>query len=241
MNTTESSAAHEHSAPRYRDSSRQRTDESVNGYLAARREWDERYGSFITRARNWRAVAILMIILALVEALGMIAISFHSKTVPYVVAVDGLGRVEASGPASEPFIPDDRIRRTALMEWLSDVRTVTNDGVAQRKAIDRVYARLPKQSEAVELVTDFYRSDPPQKRMETETVGVDIESVLATSGETYEIEWIETVRDFQGQVKSQDHWKGAFTIAIRSSSDPQLLALNPLGIYITNAHWTRVF
>jgi type IV secretion system protein TrbF len=29
------------------------SDEIYNPYLAARREWDERYGEFITRARNW--------------------------------------------------------------------------------------------------------------------------------------------------------------------------------------------
>jgi type IV secretory pathway TrbF-like protein len=28
-------------------------------YLAARREWDERYGDLITRARNWRTMAAL--------------------------------------------------------------------------------------------------------------------------------------------------------------------------------------
>ena len=27
----------------------------LNPYLAARREWDERYGDLISRARNWRA------------------------------------------------------------------------------------------------------------------------------------------------------------------------------------------
>jgi hypothetical protein len=30
-------------------------------YLAARREWDERYGSFITRAKNWRTAAFVNI------------------------------------------------------------------------------------------------------------------------------------------------------------------------------------
>jgi hypothetical protein len=29
-----------------------------NPYLAARREWDERYGDLITRARNWRLLAL---------------------------------------------------------------------------------------------------------------------------------------------------------------------------------------
>ena len=30
-----------------------------NPYVAARREWDERYGEIITRAKNWRFIAIL--------------------------------------------------------------------------------------------------------------------------------------------------------------------------------------
>jgi type IV secretion system protein VirB5 len=30
-----------------------------NPYLAARREWDERYGEIIIRARNWRFMAML--------------------------------------------------------------------------------------------------------------------------------------------------------------------------------------
>jgi type IV secretion system protein TrbF len=31
--------------------------EEYNPYLAARREWDERYGDQITRAKNWRTMA----------------------------------------------------------------------------------------------------------------------------------------------------------------------------------------
>ena len=31
-------------------------------YLSARREWDERYGSLITRAKNWRTAAFLALL-----------------------------------------------------------------------------------------------------------------------------------------------------------------------------------
>ena len=40
---------------------------SFNPYLAARREWDERYGSLITRARNWRMAAFLALGIAVIE------------------------------------------------------------------------------------------------------------------------------------------------------------------------------
>ena len=39
-----------------------------NPYLAARREWDERYGDLLTRARNWRTMAFLSCLVALIAA-----------------------------------------------------------------------------------------------------------------------------------------------------------------------------
>jgi type IV secretory pathway TrbF-like protein len=37
-------------------------------YLAARREWDERYGNLITRAKNWRIAAFLALLIATLES-----------------------------------------------------------------------------------------------------------------------------------------------------------------------------
>jgi type IV secretion system protein TrbF len=218
-----------------------RTDPGVNLYLSARREWDERYGNLITRAKNWRAIAFLCALLALVEASGLIALSMRSKTIPYVVAVDALGRQVAAGTAEENFTPGDRLKRAALLEWMTDLRTVTNDPVAERKAIERVYSRMAYGSAAVKVVDEFYRNDPPQKRMERETVSVDVESVLPTTDKTYEIEWMETVRDLEGEARSKNHWKGAFTIAVHPPTEEQLVRTNPLGIYVTNLSWARVF
>jgi type IV secretion system protein TrbF len=212
----------------------------TNPYLLARREWDERYGNLITRAKNWRIAAILCASIALVQTAGMVALSMRSKVVPYVVAVDSLGRQVAAGVVEETSTVDDRLLRAALFEWVGDLRTITSDGVAQRKAIDRVYARIANGSQAMTLVNEFYRADPPNKQAQTQTVSIDVQSVFATSEKTYQVEWVETIRDLQGQVKSEDHWKGAFTIALNPPKDERLIRTNPIGIYITNASWTRV-
>ncbi len=211
-----------------------------NPYLAARKEWDERYGDMISRARNWRVIAMLCAAMALVQTCGMIALALRSKVVPYIVAVDSLGRVVASGAAEQGSIADDRMRRAALFQWIGDLRSVTTDGVAQRKAIDRVYSYIANGSSAQTFISEFYRNAPPQKRALIETVSVDVQSVLPTSDQTYEIEWLETVRDLQGQIKSQDRWKGAFTIVVHPPDDERLLRVNPLGIFVTNASWSRV-
>jgi type IV secretory pathway TrbF-like protein len=61
--------------------------DGYNPYLAARREWDERYGSLITRERNWRRMAVLSSLIALLAVGGMIRLSTKSHIVPFVVAI----------------------------------------------------------------------------------------------------------------------------------------------------------
>src|SRR5579859_717526 len=160
-----------------------------NPYLSARREWDERYGDLITRERNWRAVAFLCALSSLLTVAGLVWLSARSRIVPFVVAMDSLGRPMAAGPAEQTTTADDRIKRATLYTWLENLRLVTSDGVAQRKAIDRVYAYVASGSQAQAFISDFYRSDPPQKRAQTETVSIEVQSVLPTSDRTFEIEW----------------------------------------------------
>ena len=175
-------------------------------YLAARREWDERYGSLITRARNWRVAALLAMAVALVATAGLVAVSTKAKVIPYVVAIDDVGRVLGSGPADQASRADDRLKRAALFQWVSDLRTVTTDGIAQRKAIDRVYAMIASGSPAQVVIGEFYRSDPPHERAHTKTVDVDVKAVFAASEMTYQVEWTETTRKLSGQVESEERW-----------------------------------
>ncbi len=209
-------------------------------YLAARREWDERYGSLITRARNWRIAAVLALAVALVATCGLIALSTKAKVVPYVVAIDNLGRVLAAGPADQASRADDRLKRAALFQWMSDLRTVTTDGVAQRKGIDRVYSMIANGSPAQVEIGDFYRNDPPFDRAQKRTVEVDVKAVFPVSDRTYQVEWTEIVRGLSGQIESQDNWKGSVTIAISPPNDERLIRVNPLGIYVTNVSWSKV-
>ena len=85
-----------------------------NPYLAARREWDERYGNLITRERNWRRMALLCALTTLVAIGGIVRMSSQSHIVPFVVALDSLGRTVAAGPATESSGADDRLKRATL-------------------------------------------------------------------------------------------------------------------------------
>ena len=209
-------------------------------YLAARHEWDERYGDFVTRARNWRFMALLCALIALVATGGLVWLASRSHVIPFVVAIDNLGRPIASGTAEQASAADDRLKRASILSWIENLRTVTSDTVTQRKMIDHVYIQIANGSHAQAFVSDFYRGNPPQKRAETETVAVEVSSVLPTSDRTYEVEWKETTRDLYGTVKSTDRWKGSFTIALDPPTDERLARVNPLGIYVIQASWARI-
>jgi type IV secretion system protein TrbF len=217
------------------------TSEVVSPYIAARHEWDERYGSLITQARNWRVAFQVSAAIAFVAVAGAMWLSVHSRTKVFVVALDHLGRSVAAGYADQTnAASDDRIRRSSILNWVESLRTVTSDTVAQEKAIRTVYAQIAQGSAAMSTINDFYRGDPPQTHGKTETVSVDVNTVLPTSDRSYEVDWTETTRDLQGVMTATARWKGSFMIAIDPPNDEATARMNPLGIYVTNASWSRV-
>ena len=144
------------------------------------------------------------------------------------------------GEASAGSITYDILDMPADQNGFAVSGTITTDGVSQRKAIDRVYAQIASGSAAQTFVSDYYRGDPPFKRAETETVSVEVKSILPTSDRTYEVEWVETTRDLYGSVKATDRWIGYFGIALNPPKDERQARINPLGVYVTSATWAKV-
>ena len=183
---------------------------------------------------------MLCALVALLATSGMVWLSVRSRIIPFVVLIDSLGRPVLSGLAEQTSIGDDRLRRAVIQAWVENLRMVTTDGIAQRRAIDLVYSQIASGTSAQTFISDFYRDDPPFKRAQTGTVSVEVKSVLPTSDRSFEVDWIETSRDLYGNVKSADHWKGTFTIALNPPTEEREARINPLGLYVTAASWARV-
>ncbi len=211
-----------------------------NPYLAARREWDERYGDLIARAKNWRLVALLLALALLMAVGGLVAMGMQSRVQPYIVEVDGLGRQVGGGFAQAIPIADDRLKRATVARWVNDLRSVVSDGVVQRQMIDRVYAHIAQGSVAQTQISDFYKSDPPQKRAASQIVTAEVVAVYPSSPMTYEVEWVETIRNLQGAIESQQRWRASLTLAVNPPTDEVLAQVNPLGIYVTVVSWSKV-
>jgi type IV secretory pathway TrbF-like protein len=216
-------------------------EESIGSpYLVARREWDERYGGLIKRAQQWRAAAVLALLVALAEAIVIIGVATRPRTVPYVVAVDSLGRVAAAGAIDRTSSMDDRMKQAVITQWVQDMRGVTSDGLAERAAIDHVYAMIGSQSAAQTIVTDYFRANQPFERGSHETVQVEVNAILPNSPHSFEVDWTETQRTLDGKPISSDKWRGIFTLAMNPPTDEAVLRVNPFGIYVMDITWSKV-
>lgn len=209
-------------------------------YLAARNEWDERYGSLIKRAQQWRGTAVLALLVALAEAIVILGVATRPRIAPYVVALDSLGHVAAAGAIDRTASIDERMKQAAISQWVQDMRGVISDGLAERAAIDHVYAMIGSQSAAQTIVTDYFHANQPFERGTRETVQVEVNAILPTSPRSYEVDWTETRRSLDGKPISSDKWKGIFTVAVNPSTDETVLRINPLGMYVIDLTWSKV-
>jgi len=209
-------------------------------YLAARDEWNERYRDLIVAARNWRLLAVTSSVVALTAVLGLIVIGAKPKVIPYIVAVDNLGKVVSQGTAVQASVADDRLKRAALWSWVQDWRMVSSDATVEKNAIERVYAQIGNGTPAALRISDAYRDGSPLKLAQTETVSVNVRALYASSKDSYEVEWTETIFDLKGEQIGTQNYKGVITISIHPPDDEGLARVNPLGIYVTNVSWSKV-
>ena len=77
------------------------TTKTQSPYVRARQEWDERFGDQIKSKNNWRLAAFVSMATTLLCVAGMVAIGYRSNTVPYVVALDDVGRAVPVVPAKQ--------------------------------------------------------------------------------------------------------------------------------------------
>ena len=146
-------------------------------YLSARREWNERYGDYIARARSWRWAAFAALAVALVLAIGVVWQGAQSKVVPYVVEVDKLGDAVAVARADRAAPADVRVIKAQLAAWIVDVRSVSSDPLAQKAALSRSYAMTA--ATATLFLNDYYRQHSPFSQ--NRTVAVSVDAVLPIS------------------------------------------------------------
>jgi type IV secretion system protein VirB5 len=223
-------------------------DVTENPYLTARRTWNDHVGSVIAQRQWWQIIGLFALCISLALAGGMIHVASQSKFIPYVVEVDKVGgNILAMGPVSSTSPVDARIIQATLIRIIQNARLVTPDVNLQRKAIFDLYAHLNANDPALQKMNEIMgdKSETnPFKRATNEMVGTEIRSALQQTPETWQIEWIETVRDRKGaQISVPTVWRALVQVYVApptSKTTPEQMMGNPLGIYISDFSWSRL-
>ena len=210
-----------------------------NPYLSARREWNERYGEFVKSSTFWMRIALCSLGIASVSVIGVVYIGSQSKLVPYVMKEDETGRITSVGFPDQKMV-DERVVRANLSEWVVWHRSVVADPNVQRLYAEKAYAFLLQGSPAKASLDQWYMNgNDPFVRMQTGMVNVQVQSVLALSGKTFQIEWAETSISKNGQPIGQVKYRALVTIETREVDNVTVLK-NPLGIFLQTISFQQI-
>jgi len=211
--------------------------ESVSGggnpYLNAREEWLERYGSYISRAAQWRTFAFICLGITTVSITGNIIQVMEAKVVPYIIEVDKLGKPSVIGRADEISAPSRRLIQAEIASVINDWRTVTADAELQKKMVTRLSYFTADGAKG--LLKQWYTENNPYEIAKSgKLVHVEIKGLpLPVSTESYRVEWVETIRSHSGVLLDQQNYEATVAIQIMPPASDAVLLHNPGGIYIT--------
>ncbi|MES3021687.1 MAG: VirB8/TrbF family protein [Pseudomonadota bacterium] len=223
-----------------------RQRENENPFLAARRTWNDQSAANVASRQLFQLLGILALLVALAGVGGVIYIGSKSKFIPYVVEVDQLGQFRSVGLADRAALVDQRIVHAAVADWIGNMRLVTPDIALQRKAVFKVYAMLAPNDPATAKANEWLngtQESSPFKRAARETASIELASVIPQTADTWQVDWIETVRDRQGVKKGESHrWRALVTVYIMPSTPETTdedMRNNPLGVHVRDFSWSK--
>jgi type IV secretion system protein VirB5 len=217
-----------------------------NPYLNARRSWNGHVSGIMSAAQIWQVVGLISLLIALSAVGGIIHIGSESKFIPLVFQQDADGNTISVTRADQ--IPQAKVAdyRTAVANFITDIRMVTPDVELQRKAVLQTYSYLASNDPATTKANQYLNGSAennPFNRAVNETVSVDIRSVLQQSKDTWQIDWMETIRNRDGSLKQNPYMMRALVTVYQNqptSDSTNLEALrNPHFIFVRDFNWSK--
>lgn len=208
-------------------------------YVYARREWNERYGSYIAQAHTWKLVALASMALSAILVFNLVSLANSSKVVPYVVEVDKLGNAVAVKPADKALTSDERIIRGQLSNFVVNARSITPDRLVQKRWLDSVYAMATPS--AATFLSDHYRKNDPFEKGKTSLVSVEINSCLPIrpSESSWQVQWTETTRGLDGLVQGVSRYQAILNTTKYTPTTEQQILANPSGTAVDQISWNQ--
>lgn len=219
---------------------------SENPYLNARRSWNSHASGLMSSARLWQFIGLSSMLGCLAAVSGLIIIGGQSKFVPLVFQQDSSGNIISVTKADR--VPEAKIDdyRTAAVHFIENIRLVTADVELQRKAIFQTYAYLSANDPSTTKANNYLNGSKelsPFYRAGSEIVSIEIRSALQETKESWQVDWVETVRNRDGSLKGQPQSMRAIITLYQNeeltdASNVQALR-NPHFIFVRDFNWSK--
>lgn len=210
-----------------------------NPYIAGRREWNERYGSYVEQARTWKIVAFVTLALMAFSIAGIAYIGSQSKIIPYVVEVDKLGQQLTVGKLSGKNFDEEKVVIYSLASTVTNLRTIWTDPKMQKEMIFDAYKYIKSGSTAERKINEEFEKSNPFLVIGTVQRNVQITNVLRESDNTWAVEWEETTTDVSGRGNETATYKALMQVEFIPPTSTKEIYKNPLGIKITEYTYTK--
>ncbi|HEO1393678.1 conjugal transfer protein TrbF [Legionella parisiensis] len=224
---------------------KKKNDLTDNPYLNAKRAWNFHTAGLMKSLQIWQLVSLGSLLITLAAIGGLITIGSQSKFIPLVFQQDASGntlsvtRADRVGNASI----DDY--RAAAAHFIENIRMVSVDVALQKKAVFQVYSYLNQNDAALTKVQEFYSDklhSNPFDRAAHEIVSIEIRSVLQESPDTWQVDWVETVRNRDGTLKEKPAQMKALVTMYQDNElndvSNESILKNPHLIYVRDFNWS---
>lgn len=192
----------------------------------------------MAEARRWRLTGIgSLVLFAASLAFFIYAVSLQ-KTVPVLVNVMPTGEAQYLGEVRQnaAFQVPEAAVQYQVRKFVTNLRSVPTDPQVLYNNIEECYAMATSSYEPV--MTRNLRAASPFDMVGKSRRTAEIESVLKTTGSSYQVDWTETVTDASGHPK-RARMRALVTVKLLPPTDAAVKK-NPLGIYIENYEMTEL-
>jgi type IV secretion system protein TrbF len=215
-------------------------------FLNARVKLNDRNSEVLSIGKLGIIIGLMGMLIGLAAVGGTIYIGSQSRFIPLVFQQDKGGNT-ISIVSAERVPPATQIDYTkAAARFVENMRTVTTDTGLQRKFVLQTYSFLASNDPALEKANEYLngaKEKNPFHRAAYETVGVEIVSVLPQSEQSWQVDWVETVRVKNGQLKEKPHNMRAILQLYQgepSAATTESDALrNEHFIYVRDFNWSK--
>lgn len=211
-------------------------------YALAHSVWEDRHGSYDTLARQARVWALIGAFALCGASVALLSVISQRDFVPFLVQSDQLIPQRALAGASVSNFPDGVVRRE-LATFIERLRSIPADRDVLRRDVARLISFIRSSSPADRKVREFFedQTSSPNTFVGKVKRWVEVTSVVYKGGDSWVIEWTETIERLDLSVEPVvGLFQATVVVGEGVPQDKDALASNPFGLFVQDYSITYI-